>query len=129
MMKTILTEAAKHVIANQVGSRFDIKLGFSLFKDKRISFWHKLFALGLGGAATAICILLEIPLEVIVTTFLGLFGVALDIVADGAEAVVVTSLVGCLSLPFIAPKETVHEIMAERKGLISATSLGSSSIK
>ena len=120
MMKTILTEATKHVIANQVGSRFDIKLGFSLFKDKRISFWHKLFALGLGAGATGLCILFELPLESIIVGLLPILGLGVDLFADGAEAVVVTSIVGCLSLPFIAPKEIVHEIMAERKGLIPA---------
>ena len=123
MMKQILTEAAKHVVANQVGSRFDIKLGYSLFKDRRIHFVPKLIALGLGAAATGLCILFELPLEAIIAGLLPILGWGIDIFADGAEAVVVTSIVGCLSLPFIAPKELVHEIMAERKGLIPSANV------
>ncbi len=117
MLKEILTETAKHVVSKQVGSKFDLKLGFALFKDKRISPLHKLLSIGIGAAATGVCIVLEIPLESIVVAFLGIFGVALDIVADGVEAIVISSMVGCLVLPFIANKETVNQVMLDRSGM------------
>ncbi len=114
MLKEILTQTAKHVVAKQVGKKFDLKLGFALFKDKRISPLHKLLSIGIGAAATGVCIALEIPLELIVSAFLGIFGFALDVVADGVEIAVITSMVGCLVLPFIADKETVNQIMFDR---------------
>ena len=119
MLKEILTHTAKHVVSKKVGSKFDLKLGFALFKDKRISPLHKLLSIGIGAAATGVCIAFEIPLESIVATLLPIFGAALDIVADGVEAIVITSMVGCLLLPFIANKETVNQIMLDRSGMKS----------
>ena len=119
MLKEILTQTAKHVVLKKVGSKFDLKLGFALFKDKRISPLHKLLSIGIGVAATGVCIALEIPLEGVVMALLPIFGAALDIVADGVEAIVITSMVGCLVLPFIANKETVNQIMLDRSGMKS----------
>ena len=119
MMKQILNrvgvEAAHAVIGGKLaGSRLNMKLGFALLKDRRVGVWPKLLALGLGGAAAALLIGLEIPFEAILAVFLPGLGLALDYVTDGMEAVILPVLFGSLILPFVAPRQMVDEIMMER---------------
>ncbi len=119
MMKQILNrvgvEAAHAVIGGKLaGSRLNMKLGFALLKDRRVGVWPKLLALGLGGAAAALLIGLEIPFEAILAVFLPGLGLALDYVTDGMEAVILPVLFGSLILPFVAPRQLVDEIMMER---------------
>ena len=119
MMKQILNQvglrAAHAVVGGKLtGSRFNMKLGFALLKDRRIGVWPKLLSLAIGGAVAALIIALEIPLEGILALFLPGIGYAIDFVADGMEAVILPVLFGSLILPFVAPRQLVDEIMMER---------------
>ena len=110
-------QAAHAVIGGHLeGSRFNMKLGFALLRDRRVSFWPKLFALGLGGAVVALIIALEISPEALLAIALPGIGLALDFVTDGMEAVLVPFLFGALLLPFIAPRDLVSQVMIERVG-------------
>lgn len=120
MMKFLLNQVGKHAAHAAVGSRlresrFNVKLGFAAFRDKRISFWVKLLALALGGGITALLIALEIAPESLLALLVP-FGFALDFVADGLEAIIVPVVAGALILPFVAPRDVVDQIMAERAG-------------
>ena len=100
------------------GSRLNIKLGFALLRDRRISFWAKLASLALGVGMAGMLISLEISPEMILAAILPGLGLALDFVTDGLEAVIMPFLFGALLLPFIAPRALVEQIMMEREGVV-----------
>jgi hypothetical protein len=120
MVKSLLNRVGKRAAlavagGHLQGGRLDVKLGFALFKDRRIPAWTKLAALALAGAITALLVTLEIPLESIFALILPVLGLTLDIVADGLEAVALPLLIGALLLPFVAPRSLVEQIMSERR--------------
>ena len=62
----LLGERIAHKTITQnshVGGFLDIKLGFSMLKDRRVPLRFKLLALGLGAGLIALLIGLEFPLE------------------------------------------------------------------
>jgi len=114
------THAAHAVVGGQLqGSRLNMKLGFALLRDRRVSFWPKLFAIGIGGAVAALLVALEISPETLLAFALPGLGLALDFATDGLEAVLVPFLMGALILPFMAPRDLVNRVMAERAGVVA----------
>lgn len=107
-----MTQAA---IANQApGSRLNLKLGIALLRDRRVPIGSKLLSLGLGGGLLALLLALEIAPEGVLAALLPALGLAVDVIADGLEAIIVPFLFSGLMLPFLAPRPIVDEIMAER---------------
>jgi len=123
MMKEVWGRLGRHaattVVGGQLqGSRLNMKLGFALLRDRRVSFWPKLLALGVGGALAAMLIALEISPEWLLAVALPGLGMALDFVTDGMEAVIMPFLFGALILPFIAPRDLVNQVMMERAATV-----------
>ena len=58
--------------------------------------------------------LLQIPLESAFAVILPVIGIAGDVALDGAEAVIGTTLVATLLMPYLAPSTIVEQIRAER---------------
>lgn len=121
MLKLLWNRVGRHAATAAVGGRFadgrfDIKLGFALLRDRRLAIWPKLLALAVGGALAALLIAFEISPEGILAVLLPGLGLALDFVTDGLEAVILPVLIGALVLPFVAPRNIVDTIMAERQG-------------
>ena len=116
------THAVRHAVGgHREGSRLNIKLGFALLSSRRVGAWPKMLALAVGAAVAAGVVALEIPVESILAVLLPGLGLAMDLAADGAEAVVVSVLVASLLLPFIAPRGVVDAIIAERAGVAVPT--------
>ena len=100
------------------GGFLDIKLGFSMLKDRRVSFGPKLMALGLGAGLIALLIALEFPLESLLAIVVPGLGLVLDFVTDGLEALLGTVGVAALLLPHLAPKLLTQQFRNERAGII-----------
>jgi len=123
MMKQVWSRLGRHaataVVSGQLqGSRLNMKLGLTLLRDRRVSFWPKLMSLGIGGGLAAALIALEISPEWLLASALPGLGMALDFVTDGMEAVILPFLFGALILPFIAPRDLVDHVIMERAGMI-----------
>jgi hypothetical protein len=101
MLRVLGHKAAKHAIGRHArkGGLLDVKYGFSLLRDRRISFAPKLLAIAIGIAVTALLMALEAPLELILGLFLPLVGFELDLLMDGVEVVLFPLLVACIVLP------------------------------
>jgi hypothetical protein len=94
----------------------NLKLGYALLRDSRVPIRVKLFALGIGAAATTAVEVLEIPIEGFLAMILPLIGITGDLVLGGAEAVIGPVIVACFLLPRIAPAALVAQIRAEQQG-------------
>ena len=106
--KQVLPKAAvKH--AHKHGW-LDLRLGYALLRDKRVSIGVKLASLGIGLALTVGLFLLEVPLEAVIGTVLPLLGLALDFTFDGIEFVVVPVVVASLVIRWLAPKPVVDSL-------------------
>jgi hypothetical protein len=92
----------------------NIQLGYALLRDRRVPIQPKLIALTIGAAAVGFIELLQIPLESVFAVILPVIGIAGDVVLDGAEAVIGTTLVATLLMPYLAPSTIVEQIRAER---------------
>src|SRR5579871_888473 len=81
---------AHKALHNQVreGSKWDIRLGFALLRDRRVPMSKKLLALGLGGGIVALLEALELPVEAILGVLVPILGLPLDAVVDGVEAII-----------------------------------------
>ena len=116
-LKRIGGQAAHAAVQGAIpGSRLNMKLGYALFRDRRIGIWPKLFALAIGGAITALLVALEISPESILALIIPGLELTLDFAADGLEALLLPFLFAALTLPFMAPRPLVDQIMAERAG-------------
>ena len=114
--QAIARRVAGKAIAGTMGGWLDLGLGFALLRDRRIGMRHKAMAMAAGAVVTSALVALEVPLEGIVALVLPLLGGMVDLAADGAEETIGTILIGALLLPFIASREVVAEIRAERLG-------------
>ncbi len=87
-------------------------------KDRRISVWTKLAAVGGGAAVTAILVGLEVPLEMLIGLLVPFLGVAVDIAFDGLELVVFPVLLSLVLIRWLAPKPLLAEYLlpSEAKG-------------
>ena len=92
----------------------DVRFGFALMKDGRVPLRSKLMAVLLGAGVTALVEGFEVPVEVVFAALLPILGAAGDVVMDGAEAVAGPILMGTLLLPYLAPRDVVERIRAER---------------
>ena len=92
----------------------DVKFGFALMRDHRIPLRSKAAALVLGLAITALVELLELPVEGLLSMLLPILGIAGDVVIDGAELIAGPLLLAALLLPFLAPRDIITQIRAER---------------
>jgi hypothetical protein len=92
----------------------NIQLGYALLRDQRVPIRPKLIALAIGAAVVGFIELLQIPLESVFAVILPIFGIAGDVILDGAEAVIGTVFVATLLLPYLAPSTVVQQIRAER---------------
>lgn len=123
MLKTIFNRFGKRAAQQAVqaqtrsGGLLDIRFGFSLFRDRRVSLFTKLFALGLGAALTALLIGLEFPIETIIAAMLNLLGIGLDSLVDGMEALIGPVLFAALLLPHLTPRELIYRKRSEQAGV------------
>lgn len=92
----------------------DMKLGFALMRDRRVPMRSKLGSVVLGMAVTGVVEFLEIPVEGVLAALLPILGLAGDFVLDGAEMVAGPLVLATLLLPFVAPREVVDRVLAER---------------
>ena len=104
---------------SHTGGLLDIKLGFSMLKDRRVPFRPKLLSVGLGAGLIALLIGLEFPLESLLALVPGV-GLVLDITTDAMEAILGTAGVAAILLPHLAPKLLTMQIRNERTGIIEA---------
>jgi hypothetical protein len=112
---------------SHTGGFLDIKLGFSMLKDRRVPFRPKLLAVGLGAGLIALLIGLEFPLESLLALVPGV-GLLLDATTDAMEALIGTVGVAAILLPHLAPKLLTQQIRNERSGIIEATFVSEPSI-
>ena len=92
----------------------DVKLGFALMRDRRVPLRVKAAALVMGLVLTAIVEGLELPIEGLLSVLLPVLGAVGDVVLDGAETVAGPLVLGSLLLPYLAPKDVVARVRAER---------------
>lgn len=98
----------------------DVKLGFTLLRDRRVPIATKLLALMLGVAAVFALSALELPVELLIAALLNVPGVGLDFVIEGLEIIAGPILFGSLFLLRLAPQAVVQQLRDERYGLASA---------
>ncbi|HWD41064.1 MAG TPA: hypothetical protein VG944_19605 [Fimbriimonas sp.] len=93
-----------HAVARHAHDRgwLDLRGGFRLLTDRRVSIGPKLASLGIGIAVTAALELFEVPLEAVVAVLLPLVGPVLDLAIDGAEFVLIPLLVASALMPRFA---------------------------
>jgi hypothetical protein len=106
LLRMMGMRAATKAIAGTGGRPplLDFRTGFALFRDGRVPAPTKLLALMLGGAATALMVALEVPVEAVIGFVLNIPGVGLDLAVDGLEMVAGPLLFGALFLTRLAPK-------------------------
>jgi hypothetical protein len=92
----------------------DVKLGFALMRDRRIPLRSKLTAILLGLAVTGLVEFFELPVEGLLSMLLPVLGALGDFVIDGAELVAGPLLLAAALLPFVAPRQLVDQVRAER---------------
>jgi hypothetical protein len=73
----------------------------------------KLIALAISAAAVVFTELRQILLESVFAVILPVFGIAGDVILDGAEVVFGTVSVPTLLLPYLVPSTIVQQIRAE----------------
>ena len=88
----------------------DLKLGFALLRDKRVTLLTKLAALATGVTLTAILFALEFPIEAIVGALLPFLGVALDFAVDGIEFLILPLLLVAVVIRWMSPKAIVESL-------------------
>ena len=103
---------------SHTGGFLDIKLGFAMLKDRRVSIRSKLTALGLGAGLIALLIGLEVPLEAILAVTVPVVGLVVDALTDSMEAVIGTLGIAAILLPHLAPKLLSQQFRNERAGVI-----------
>jgi len=96
------------------GSLHDVRLGFALMRDRRVPLRAKLLAILIGLAVTGLVEFLELPVEGILSILLPILGGVGDVVVDGAEMIAGPLLLASVLLPFLAPRDLVAQIRAER---------------
>lgn len=114
-----LNRAAQNYIGE--GKRVDAKLGIALFRDRRVPVPSKMAAIAVGVVLMTLLNALEMPLEAVIAFLLPFVGFGIELMWNGAETIIGTLLFSTLVLPFIAPKQIVQRIRAERSGPIPVT--------
>jgi hypothetical protein len=101
-----------------VKRRLDVRFGFALLRDRRVPLKAKLLALAAAIGLVALLVLIEVPLESVLTLLVPLFTIP-DMVVDGLEVVVLPAVLVALVAPFCTPAEIRELIRAERHGVPS----------
>jgi hypothetical protein len=117
MWGTLLRLVGRRVVHKAVAHQaqrqgIDFKLGFALFRDKRVPFGAKLMAIVLGLAGMVLLNIIELPVEALVAIFLPLL--PLVGLFNGVENVIGPVLLSALFLTVTAPKPVVALIRRER---------------
>lgn len=102
MRQKLATRVAGKTFHTAKVGRF--RTGWTLFNTRDLPFSTKLFALALGAFFTLLLVLLEVPLEGIVTMLVPGFGLLSDLAFDGIEIFLLPFLFALLLLPSLAPK-------------------------
>jgi hypothetical protein len=110
----------RRTLSRRKTTAMNLKLGYALLRDSRVPVRVKLFALGIGAAATTAVEVLEIPLDGFFAMVLPLLGIVGDLVVGGAEAVIGPVIVACLLLPHMTHPALVAQIRAEQQTAPSA---------
>lgn len=100
------------------GKPLDLRLGITLFKDKRVPVAAKMAALMLGTATMMLWNLLELPVEALIALLLPFIGFAFEVAWNGAETLNGAILFSGFILPHVAPKELVARVRSENAGPI-----------
>lgn len=123
MLQSLWRRFGRRVTDNAVrthareGGILDVGLGFTLLKDRRVSWKTKLLALLIGAGIIGLLVLLELPVETIVGGMLLALGIAIDALVDGLEFLTGPILFAILLLPHLTPKTLVQQIRTERSGI------------
>ena len=88
----------------------DLKLGYALLRDKRVSILTKLAALATGVTLTAVLIAMVVPVEGILALFAPFLGFVLDFAIDGIEFVLFPLVIASIVIRWLAPKAVVESI-------------------
>src|SRR5262245_28077517 len=91
----------------------NIRLGYTLLRDRRVPIRSKLVALGIGAAVMGVIELLQIPFESVFAAVLPLIGITGDVAFDGLEAVVGPVVIATMLLPYLVAPPLVQQIRAE----------------
>ncbi len=105
--------AGKYVGPDQV---LDVKLGWTLLRDRRVPLSKKALGVFLGAGATAALLAAEVPLGALLALLLPGAGLGLDALMDVAEIAVGPALFASLLMPYIAPKNVVQQVRMEQYG-------------
>ncbi len=116
LLKAIGEKTVHKSLKSKSRGFFDIKLGFKLFRDRRVSQRAKLLSISFGCLILAGMLALELPVETVLASLL--VGLPIDFVFDGLEMVVAPVIFSSLVLPWIAPRNLVEKIVSESDGLI-----------
>ena len=92
----------------------DFKLGFAMFRDKRVPFGAKLMAIVLGLAGMVLLNLVELPAEAFVAIALPILGIPFVGLFNGIENVIGPILLSALFVTVTAPKPVVALLRRER---------------
>jgi|GEM_PF-837260 len=114
---------------SHAGGFLDIKLGFSMLKDRRVSIRPKLLAVGLGAGLIAVIVGLELPLESILSVIVPGLGLAAVVVTDSMETFIGTVGLAAIILPHVAPKLLTQQICSERAGIIEEPIVAAAAVK
>lgn len=117
-MNPIYSKAAAHLAGKhaQKAGFLNLPLGFALLRDRRVPMGPKVRALAVGIAVTAICEMLEVPVEAIIAGLVPVLGLGIDIALDGLEFVALPLLIAAILMPKFAPERVRQEISAKRAG-------------
>lgn len=116
ILKTIGEKTVHKSLKSKSKGFFDIKLGFKLFRDRRVSQRAKFLSISFGCLLLAAMLALELPVETVLASLL--IGLPIDFALDGLEMVVAPVIFSSLLLPWIAPRNLVEKIVGESDGLI-----------
>ncbi len=81
----------------------EIGKGFQLFRSRQIAMTTKFGAFSVGALLTALLVMLEAPIETIVGVLLPP-AIAVDMVVDGAEVIILPLLIAAAVLPHLVRK-------------------------
>ncbi len=103
----LLTRSIAHHAVGQAAKKkgLDLKLGFALARDRRVSVGLKFAALVIGVGLTGALVAIEVPLEGVIGLLLPALGFIVDVAFDGIEFLVLPVIIGALTLPFLIPRE------------------------
>ncbi len=115
LLRVVGRRVVHKAVAHQAQRRgIDFKLGFALFRDKRVPFGAKLMAIVLGLAGMVLLNLVELPAEAFVAIFLPLLGIPFVGLFNGIENVIGPILLSGLFLTVTAPKPIIALLRRER---------------